>query len=143
MKIETGTQWSPSPTPAPVRPGPSAGGPTFGRVLDTLRQSNSVAGAPPAPCSEAPRLPEESAALVGMEDCLNLLDRYREGLSQSRFRLVDLEPLVEALETGLPSLEDRCATLPENSGLRPLLHDIMVLSATETARFRRGDYQDA
>ncbi len=143
MKIDHRIQWSPPAESPAARPGPAAGCPSFSNVLDSLGRSASTEEPLATTAVTGAHRAEESAALAGLEDCLDRLDDYRERLAQPCFSLRDLEPLVESLETGLPALADQCAALPDDCGLRPLIQETMVLSATETARFRRGDYLDA
>jgi hypothetical protein len=75
-----------------------------------------------------------------VEQLLDLLEAYSQGLSDQKKNLRELSPLVELLEREQNNLEELGKNLADGDTLQDILKQAVILSQVEVARFNRGDY---
>lgn len=126
----------------PEAPG-AAGG--FADLLhQALRESAdapaAALGPAPAPALQSvdPAAAVQTAARL--ESFLDLLEHYQQQLANPRVDMQVLSGAVRDVEKGLASLTPSLSSLPENDGLKEIIHSALVTASVEMAKFRRGDY---
>lgn len=78
-----------------------------------------------------------------MEGLLDLLDSYREMLSDPRATLRDMAPVVERIAAARDQLAESLEGIESGDGLRDLVNQALVTASTEIVKFQKGDYIDA
>ncbi len=74
------------------------------------------------------------------ERALDLLERYREALSDSRVSLKEVYSLVRSLRQEVQELDRWSDQLPPSDPLWKMMGEIGILSNVEIEKFNRGDY---
>jgi hypothetical protein len=94
----------------------------------------------PGPVRSSPTGTQREQVLKELDETLDLVDFYAAKLSDRNFPIRGMETMVGHLEErmeGLRRIESGSET-PDK--LRSIVSDTLLTLATETARFRRGDY---
>lgn len=86
----------------------------------------------------APSAAVETAGRV--ESLLDMLEHYRQQLTDPRADMQALSGAVREVERGMASLTPALSSLPENDGLKEIIQSALVTASVEVAKFRRGDY---
>ena len=130
-EIQSKTEGSPEKKPLRIdrleKPAPnlqSAG------ALDRLQAGSFTASLETAQGSNAKKV----------EQLLDLLEAYSEGLSDPKKNLRKLSPLVKLLEREQNNLEELGKNLADGDALQDILKQAVILSQVEVSRFNRGDY---
>ncbi len=84
--------------------------------------------------------PDEKQTLHRMDRFLTLLETYQTQMDDPRVSLKETSTVVSQMERELPELLPLLDALPEGSGIKDLLNQLLVTSAVETIKFNRGDY---
>jgi hypothetical protein len=88
-----------------------------------------------------PRSTEASeAAVERLDNLLNLLDQYREQLADSRVTLRQIEPLLNTIDKEQKQLTAVLKAMPDEDGLKDIVHRTLITTSLEVVKFNRGDY---
>ena len=128
-------------------------GKEFGAILkDTVKNTTSAPVAPLSttfinplpgvqPASSSPSDHQFTANRI--EDMINLLDRYREKLSNPRITMKQIDPVVKEMTREMENLTPVLDSLPADEGLKNILNQTLVTVSLEISKFYRGDYISA
>ena len=83
---------------------------------------------------------DKEQVLKELDDTLDLVDFYAAKLSDRSFPIRDMEGMVSHLEERVEGLRKLESSSEVPDRLKSVLSDTLVTIATETAKFRRGDY---
>ena len=101
--------------------------------------TNPLPGFRPASLSTA----DHQLAVNGIEDMINLLDRYREELANPRMTMKQIDPVIRELTREMENLAPVLDSLPADQGLKNILNQTLVTVSLEISKFYRGDYISA
>jgi hypothetical protein len=120
---------------------------TFGEILQkTLNAADPVDPSVSSPGAGIsiqlqPAMPLPGPAIVPrLEGFLDLLDDYRNQLTDPRVNLKGLDATVQAVEKSRDALSPLLMVLPEGDSVKDVLNQALVTAEIEILRFRRGDY---
>lgn len=124
-------------------------GDLLGKVLDApdpqkaavsgLKLTQSLSGIQlKAAMTEAP-----GTVTQKMEGLLDLLDSYREMLSDPRATLRDMAPMVARIAAARDQLAESLEAIESGDGLQDLVNQALVTASTEIVKFQKGDYIDS
>ena len=92
----------------------------------------------------APLVPsDQNYATDRIEDMINILDRYREKLADTRITMKQLNPDIKEMTRGMENLAHVLESHPVDERLRNILNRTMVTISLEISKFYRGDYISA
>ena len=92
----------------------------------------------------APLAPSDQIyAADSIEDMINILDRYREKLADTRITMKQLDPDIKEMTRGMENLAHVLESHPVDEGLRNIFNRTMVTISLEISKFYRGDYISA
>jgi hypothetical protein len=92
----------------------------------------------------APLAPSDQIyAADSIEDMINILDRYREKLANTRITMKQLDPDIKEMTRGMENLAHVLESHPVDERLRNILNRTMVTISLEISKFYRGDYISA
>jgi hypothetical protein len=74
------------------------------------------------------------------EKTLELLGQYQQALADPAQSLKQINPLVESLSVKVEQLQKLTQQFPAGDPLQKIIREVGVVSATEIAKFNRGDY---
>ncbi len=150
MKIDNNEQITKTLFPGSHTPASSSGDGRFGAILketvENTQKSSSAAQqtqfvSPPVGIQLDPTAWVDRKDSVGqVENLLDLLDRYRRQLADSRVSLKQLDPLVREMSAEKLKLAPVLDKLPADDGLKGILKQALITTSVEIARFYRGDY---
>jgi hypothetical protein len=100
---------------------------------------NPLAGFQPVSSSKSNR----QFVANSIEDMVNLLDRYREKLSDPRITMKQIDPVVREMTREMENLAPVLDSLPADEGLKNILNQTLVTVSLEISKFYRGDYISA
>jgi hypothetical protein len=83
---------------------------------------------------------DQCFATDSIEKMINLLDRYREKLADTRISMKQLDPDISEMARGMENLTQVLDSLPADGGLKDILNRTMVTVSLEIGKFYRGDY---
>lgn len=86
------------------------------------------------------QISEKDSLLNELEQTLNLVDFFASKLAGKSFPLSEMESLLNHLEERMKGLRDFESQPGIPDKLRSVLSETVMTIATETAKFRRGDY---
>lgn len=86
------------------------------------------------------QISEKDSLLNELEQTLNLVDFFASKLAGQSFPYPEMESLLNHLEERMKGFQDLESQPGIPDKLRSVLSDTVVTIATETAKFRRGDY---
>lgn len=75
-----------------------------------------------------------------VENLLSLLDQYRDQLADPKVTLRHIEPLLNTIAKEKEHLSDILDRLPNQDGLKDIIHRTLVTASLEEVKFNRGDY---
>lgn len=78
-----------------------------------------------------------------IEDMINLLDRYREKLTDPRITMKQIDPVIKEMTREMENLAPVLDSLPADEGLKNILNQTLVSVSLEISKFYRGDYISA
>jgi hypothetical protein len=80
------------------------------------------------------------AAVERLDNLLNLLDQYRKQLADSRVTLRQIEPLLNTIDKEQKQLTAVLKAMPDEDGLKDIVHRTLITTSLEVVKFNRGDY---
>jgi hypothetical protein len=83
---------------------------------------------------------EKQRVLKELDDTLDLVDFYAAKLSDRTFPIGDMQGVVSHLEERMEGLRSLASSPELPDKLRSVVSGTLLTLATETAKFRRGDY---
>jgi hypothetical protein len=101
--------------------------------------TNPLPGFRPASLSPA----DHQFAVNGIENMINLLDRYREKLANPRMTMKQIDPVIREMTREMENLAPVLDSLPADQGLKSILNQALVAVSLEISKFYRGDYISA
>ena len=150
MKIDSNEQITKTLFPSNPTPASSTSDGRFGAILkETVENTQKSSSAPqqtqfvkpPVGIQLDPTAVVERKDSVGqVENLLDLLERYRRQLADSRVSLKQLDPLVREMSDEKLKLAPVLDKLPADDGLKGILQQALITTSVEIARFYRGDY---
>lgn len=99
-------------------------------------QPNTVAAIRFTPLSPATR----DTTVERIDNLLNLLDHYRKQLADPRVTLRSIEPIVSTIAKEKEQLSAVLDTLPNDDGLKDIVHRTLIAASLEVMKYNRGDY---
>jgi len=99
-------------------------------------QPNAVAAIRFTPLSPATR----DTTIERVDNLLNLLDHYRNQLADPRVTLRSIEPIVSTIAKEKEQLSAVLDTLPNDDGLKDIVHRTLITASLEVMKYNRGDY---
>lgn len=125
----------------------------FGSILqETIKNSKAQAPATMPTISVNPmtrmqpltaQTADQKFTVQGIEDMINLLDRYREQLADPRVSLRKIDPVIQDMTREMEKLAPVLDSLSGGDELRQLLNQALVTASLEISKFYRGDYISA
>ena len=104
--------------------------------IQTTPQPDSL-----GPIRFRPRSSEaREAAVERLDNLLNLLDQYRKQLADSRVTLRQIEPLLNTIDKEQKQLTAVLKAMPDEDGLKDIVHRTLITTSLEVVKFNRGDY---
>lgn len=88
-----------------------------------------------------PLSPEGKGTTVErLDHLLNLLDQYRDQLADPKVTLRQIEPLLNTIAKEKEHLAATLETMPDEDGLKDIVHRTLITTSLEVVKFNRGDY---
>ena len=88
-----------------------------------------------------PLAPQDKNIMVErIDNLLNLLDNYRQQLSDPQVTLRTLEPVVNTIAKEKDQLSGLLDSLPNEDGLKHILNQTLITASLEVIKFNKGDY---
>ena len=125
-------------------------GKDFGAILEeTVKNTTTPAPAPITTTFVNPLSGAQPAAVFssesqfvasGIENLINLLDRYRQNLADPRISLKQIDPVVRDMTRQMEKMAPALDSLPADEELKKILNQTMVTVSLELSKFYRGDY---
>jgi hypothetical protein len=84
--------------------------------------------------------PVPASVIDRIENMIDLLDRYRYNLADSRMNLKQLDPIIGEIARENENLAVLADSLHNNDDLKNILDRTMVTASLEVTKFYRGDY---
>ena len=78
-----------------------------------------------------------------LDHLLNLLDDYRDQLADPNVTLRHIEPLLNTIAKEKEQLSGILDRLPQEDGLKDIVHRTLITASLEVVKFNRGDYISA
>jgi exonuclease VII small subunit len=88
----------------------------------------------------APFEAHQQATLDRLENLINLLDQYREKLSDPRITLKTIDPLIKEIDQQKENLAPVLDSLPDGEKLKDIVNKTLVTASLEVTKFYRGDF---
>ena len=79
-------------------------------------------------------------AVERVEDLIDLLDRYRQMLSDPSNSLKKIDPIIQEIDQQKEKLAPVLDELPDGEKLKDIVNETLVTASLETTKFYRGDY---
>jgi hypothetical protein len=83
---------------------------------------------------------DSQITLDRLEDLIDLLDQYRQKLSDPRITLKKIDPLIREIDQQKEKLAPVLDSLPDGEKLRDIVNKTLVTASLEITKFYRGDY---
>jgi hypothetical protein len=100
--------------------------------------------APMAPIRFTPLSPAANAKTVERVDSLlHLLEHYKDQLADPKVTLRSIEPLLNTIAKEKDQLSKVLDRLPNEDGLKDIVHRTLITASLEVMKFSRGDYISA
>jgi len=97
---------------------------------------NPLAGIQPKATVELNR----QIALDHVGNLIDLLDQYRQKLSDPRITLKKMDPIIKAIDQQKDKLAPVLDSLPNDEKLKDIVNKTLVTASLEITKFYRGDY---
>jgi hypothetical protein len=75
-----------------------------------------------------------------LDNLLDLLDQYRNQLADPKVTLRQIEPLLNTIAQEKEQLSAVLNGMPNEDGLRDIVHRTLITTSLEVMKFNRGDY---
>ena len=75
-----------------------------------------------------------------VEYLVDLLDQYRQQLSDPRLTLKKIDPIIKEIEKQREKLAPALESLPDGEKLKDIVNETLVTASLEVTKFYRGDY---
>lgn len=79
-------------------------------------------------------------AVERVENLIDLLDQYRQMLSDPSNSLKKIDPIIKEIDKQKEKLAPVLDSLPEGEKLKDIVNQALVTASLETTKFYRGDY---
>jgi hypothetical protein len=83
---------------------------------------------------------DSQITLDRVENLIDLLDQYRQKLSDPRITLKKIDPLIREIDQQKEKLAPVLDSLPDGEKLRDIVNKTLVTASLEITKFYRGDY---
>jgi hypothetical protein len=83
---------------------------------------------------------DRQVAIDRVENLIDLLDHYRQMLSDPSNSLKKIDPVIKEIDQQKENLAPVLDSLPDGEKLRDIVNQTLVTAALETTKFYRGDY---
>jgi hypothetical protein len=83
---------------------------------------------------------ERQAAVERVENLIDLLDQYRQRLSDPNITLKKIDPVIKEIDMQKDKLAPVLDSLPEGEKLKDIVNKTLVTASLEITKFYRGDY---
>jgi hypothetical protein len=133
-----------------ARPPQSPSDLKFGDILKDTVESRKPEAAGPAqtaivrPLATIPPAAyfslEKQRVLDRVENLIDLLDQYRQQLSDPSLALKEVDPAVREINQARENLTPVLDSLPEDEELKNIVNRTLVTASLEVTKFYRGDY---
>jgi len=85
-------------------------------------------------------LPDKQFTIKRIENLIDLLDQYRQKLTDPRMTLKKIDPIIQEMSEEKETLAPVLDSLPDGEGLKNILNQTLVTASLEITKFYRGDY---
>jgi hypothetical protein len=75
-----------------------------------------------------------------LDNLLDLLDQYRNQLADPKVTLRQIEPLLNTISKEKEQLSAVLNGMPDEDGLKDIVHRTLITTSLEVMKFNRGDY---
>lgn len=151
MKIEPNPKLFDAAKPHFQKPEKNDSSQTFGQILAEQTQSKTspshqISGPPPLAglhsvnLMSQEKLDDKSVVIEKTEGLLDVLDQYREYLSNPNISLREIEPLTREMMYRADELTSEMNKLEADDSLTPILNEILFTVSLETKKFENGWY---
>ncbi|UCD78378.1 MAG: hypothetical protein JSW26_23675 [Desulfobacterales bacterium] len=82
----------------------------------------------------------QQVAIDGVENLIELLDQYRQKLSDPRISLKKIDPIIRKIDQQKEKLAPVLDALPDDEKLKDIVNKTLVTASLEITKFYRGDY---
>ena len=83
---------------------------------------------------------DKNITVERIDNLLNLLDNYRQQLSDPHVTLRTLEPMMNTIAKEKDQLSGLLDSMPNDDGLKHILNQTLITASLEVIKFNRGDY---
>ncbi len=83
---------------------------------------------------------DRQVATERVENLIDLLDHYRQMLSDPGNSLKKIDPIIQEIDKQREKLAPVLDTLPDGEKLKDIVNQTLVTASLETTKFYRGDY---
>ena len=83
---------------------------------------------------------DKNITVERIDNLLNLLDNYRQQLSDPHVTLRTLEPVMNTIAKEKDQLSGLLDSMPNADGLKHILNQTLITASLEVIKFNRGDY---
>jgi hypothetical protein len=83
---------------------------------------------------------DKNITVERVHNLLNLLDNYRQQLSDPYVTLRKLEPMMNTIAKEKDQLSGLLDSMPNDDGLKHILNQTLITASLEVIKFNRGDY---
>ncbi len=83
---------------------------------------------------------DKNITVERVHNLLNLLDKYRQQLSDPYVTLRKLEPMMNTIAKEKDQLSGLLDSMPNDDGLKHILNQTLITASLEVIKFNRGDY---
>jgi hypothetical protein len=104
--------------------------------IQTTPQPNFLGAIRSTPISPEAR----EATVKCLDNLLNLLEQYRDQLANPKVTLRQIEPLLNTIDKKQEQLATLLKGMPEEDGLKDVVHRTLITTSLEVMKFNRGDY---
>jgi len=150
MKIDNTDQISKSVYPEDTAKSRSAGEKEFGAILKEAAKKATPAEAGPRHTVSinplagarltAPSLADPTITIERIEHMIDLLDQYRQKLTDSRISLKQIDATISKIARENENLATLADSLPDDDEMNHILNQTRVIASLEVAKFYRGDH---
>ena len=90
-----------------------------------------------------PSTPNQQFTIERIENLIDLLDQYRQKLSDPQITVKKVAPLVKEMDQAKESLRPILDSLKDGEEIKTILNQTLVTTSLEIAKYYRGDYNTA
>ena len=83
---------------------------------------------------------DKNITVERVHNLLNLLDNYRQKLSDPHVTLRMLDPMMNTIAKEKDQLSGLLDSMPNDDGLKHILNQTLITASLEVIKFNRGDY---